>query len=138
MPGEPPEEGCWLWPLAPEGFGYGQINYGGHHVRVHVFSYRLHNGPIPKGKIVRHTCDIPLCAHPRHLILGTRIDNMDDMRERGRDNRKGQAKVTEDEVREIRILVAEGATHQSVADQYGISRRAVGHMVRRTTWVDVL
>jgi hypothetical protein len=137
MPGDPPVVGCWEWPLKPEGFGYGQINYGGYHARAHVLSYRLHHGEIPAGLIVRHTCDNPICVHPNHFELGTRMDNMNDMRERGRESRRGQAKLTVVDVLEIRKAVSSGVFHHILAERYGVSRRAVGHIVRRSTWKDV-
>lgn len=42
------------------------------------------NGPIPKGLVVRHTCDVRECVNPDHLILGTQKDNIRDMHDRGR------------------------------------------------------
>jgi hypothetical protein len=41
-------------------------------------------GPVPPGKIVRHTCDNPPCVNPLHLMNGTSADNSRDMVLRGR------------------------------------------------------
>ena len=77
-------EGCWLWSGAPDSGGYGRMSIEGKQTRTHVLSYLLHNGEIPEGMLVRHTCDVPLCVRPDHLILGTPKDNAQDMVERGR------------------------------------------------------
>lgn len=53
-------------------------------VWAHRLSYEITKGEIPKGMLIRHTCDNPLCINPDHLILGTPKDNHDDMVARGR------------------------------------------------------
>src|SRR3990167_5846272 len=74
---------CWLWTASKDSNGYGQFNIKGKGVLVHRFSYELHKGTIPSEKsyhgiCVLHTCDIPNCVNPEHLILGTQIDNIKD------------------------------------------------------------
>lgn len=70
---------CWIWIADKFNNGYGRFKFkidnkfkscGAHRV-----SWRLHNGEIPKGMSVCHTCDIPLCVNPEHLFLGTALDN---------------------------------------------------------------
>lgn len=74
---------CWLF----EGYR----NENGHgHVRskrdgkwtcekAHRISFMHHKGEIPKGNVVRHTCDVANCVNPDHLILGTQKMNVWDM-----------------------------------------------------------
>lgn len=42
------------------------------------------NGQIPKGLVVRHSCDVAGCLNVGHMQLGTQADNMRDKVERGR------------------------------------------------------
>lgn len=77
--------GCWLWAGAKDKDGYGQVKWNGVTCAAHRVSYELHNGTIPEGKLLMHTCDTPACVRPSHLIAGTQSDNMKDRQEKGRD-----------------------------------------------------
>lgn len=83
--GQPDE--CWLW-LGPTCVGYGNFgiskNGTTRSVRAHRFIWELENGPIPKGLLVCHRCDVRACANPAHLFLGTHHDNTQDMMQKGR------------------------------------------------------
>lgn len=77
-------ESCWLWTGAVRN-GYGIINDGKKiPVYAHRLSYRIANGEIPSGMVVRHRCDNPKCVNPDHLQTGTKKQNTKDMVERGR------------------------------------------------------
>lgn len=52
--------------------------------QVHKVVWEVHFGPVPKGLVVRHSCDNPPCCNPDHLLIGTQQDNVNDMIERGR------------------------------------------------------
>ena len=78
---------CWECHLAPIPSGYCYTQVGGRSGfkwRVHRLIYTVINGDIPKGEIVRHTCDNRKCMRPSHLICGTHADNTDDMMQKGR------------------------------------------------------
>lgn len=75
--------GCWIW-MGGTSHGYGHIKINGKTKKVHRVMWELTNGPIPEGIFVLHTCDIPECANPDHLFLGTHTDNMRDMIKKGR------------------------------------------------------
>ena len=59
------------------------------------------------GKVIRHKCDNPRCINPEHLEPGSYKDNMQDMKERGRERKlRGQeharSKLTEEQVAWVR------------------------------------
>lgn len=75
---------CWPW-LGPRNQkGYGLAATGSRTEAAHRVAWTLTHGPIPQGKFALHRCDNPPCCNPRHLFLGTQIDNMADMRRKGR------------------------------------------------------
>lgn len=75
-----PISGCWLWMGRVNQFGYGTIGIK----LTHRVVWEHEHGPIPNGLYVCHKCDVPLCVNPAHLFLGTQLDNMVDMRCKGR------------------------------------------------------
>lgn len=77
-------DGCWYWTGSPNGSGYGSLEINYKSERAHRLSFKLFKGHIPEGLHVCHTCDNRICVNPDHLWLGTRQDNMDDMRRKGR------------------------------------------------------
>lgn len=76
--------GCWEWRGRRNDLGYAVMKSRGKQVRVHRVMWEMHNGPIPDGLVVRHKCDNPPCVNPNHLEIGSHLDNMEDMKTRGR------------------------------------------------------
>jgi hypothetical protein len=132
------EMDCWKWLASVNPVsGYGQFYDGTSMTGAHRFSYRLHHGEIPAGLQVHHRCDVRACVNPYHLWVGTQADNMADMVTKGRSNmgeKCGTARLTTGQVREIRRLAAEGASHASIAPGFGVSRPAVSLIVEGKRW----
>lgn len=75
------KRGCHIWDGAAEG-KYGELNFCGYVRPAHIAVYECKVGPVPDGKILRHTCDDPRCVNEKHLIPGTKKDNRRDFMER--------------------------------------------------------
>lgn len=132
-------DGCWEWTGIKHYKGYGEFTPLGHRkVKAHRYSYILHYGPISDEIQVLHKCDNPPCVRPDHLFLGTNLDNKIDSMQKGRHakhERNGSAKVTMDQVEEIRRTYSGGTvTQTSLARLYGLSTREMCAIVRFETW----
>jgi hypothetical protein len=129
---------CWEWQSVRNRRGYGKFWLNGRTDLAHRVSYELHNGPIPAGDLVRHTCDNPPCVNPAHLLVGSRKDNARDAVERGqylRGEDNPRAKLTAEQVCEIRTLWAtRSETQVSMAQRLGVSRAAVQFALNGTSW----
>ena len=117
--------------------GYGQVRYEGKTRLAHRVAYcqyhGLHLSEID-GKIVRHVCDNPRCVNPKHLILGTNMDNSQDMVSRNRQakgEKIGISKLSIEKAREIR----ESSELQRVlAERYGVHQSVISDVKRRVIW----
>lgn len=76
---------CWIWTGARASNGaYGKVRHKGELWPAHRAAWDFFVGEIPIGMCVCHRCDTPLCVNPKHLFLGTHLDNMQDMAAKGR------------------------------------------------------
>ena len=133
-----PDTSCWLWQRSCGSEGYGQVWYEAKLHNAHRAAYIAFNGEIPKGLIVRHTCDVRACCNPNHLEVGTYQDNTNDMLLRGREaagEKHSSAKLTWKIVREIRATYEpRRVTLRHLAEMYGVSTGLIGHIIKNRTW----
>lgn len=73
--------GCWNWKGAVSSTGRGNIEENGKQYTAYQYAWECTHGPVPKGKMLRHTCSNPLCCNPAHLKLGTAKDNYHDSKD---------------------------------------------------------
>ena len=134
-----PNTDCWEWQLHLSPDGYGRCYFNNSNVRAHRLSYEIRYGAFPRHMLVLHKCDNPCCVNPDHLHLGTQQVNMQEKKERKRSKgiNKGMsnvaAKLSEEDIFEIRKLIKQGIKQQDIADIYGvfqshISRIKNGHV----------
>lgn len=162
-------ETCWLWSGSYHDFGYGwfvRLRDGQWSTDLaHRVSYELFNGSIPDGQIVRHTCNVPPCVHPDHLVLGSPADNTRDMMNSGRHisqvdrywhpprgedhyaykhpekvlrgSRHGRARITEEDVVAIRTRAFQGERYSDLGREFGLTGEGISAIVRGITWKHV-
>jgi DNA-directed RNA polymerase specialized sigma24 family protein len=106
---------------------------------AHRLSYELANGPIPPGMCILHSCDNPPCVRPDHLSVGTKRENNDDCTRKERRRRVGTplAKLSEEDVRNIRISYEEGQTQRDIAGRYEVTQVTISNVIRRRTYTYV-
>ena len=128
---------CLVWQGAKTSSGYGQIRVAGKNLQVHRLVYELKVGK-PGDLLVLHSCDNRPCCEESHLFLGTNVDNMADMRAKGR-SRHGElahtAKLTRDVVIAIRERYSAGGIFQhQLAAEYGVDQSTISDAIRASTW----
>lgn len=131
--------GCWSWKGFQDKGGYGIMTcdrrYGPD--RAHRASWVIHNGSIPKGMLVCHKCDRPECTNPEHLFLGTAAENTKDMIDKNRKcigSNVPTAKLTEDNVRAIRVLLNQKISYPKIAKMFNVGVNAIVRIKRNETW----
>ncbi len=143
---------CWIWRASFFNTGYGAFSYLGRNHGAHRIAYFFHYKIDPSDKYVCHSCDNTKCVNPHHLFLGTPADNWNDARQKGkiRKGKKhyartnpellargvehGNAKLTEQDVINIRNESAVGSSEQKLADKYGVSSTAIRYIVIHRNW----
>ena len=136
------KNGCWEWIGNPRENGYCRTTYKRKNWYVHRLAYTAFVGEIPKGMDICHKCDNRKCCNPNHLFVGTRKDNMEDCKDKGR-TAKGfklpQTKLTEEDKKKIVEFAKTGEKYAEIAKLFRIHWVTVGVIalkngVRRHVW----
>lgn len=130
---------CWIWTAGKTSKGYGGFWLDGKTVPAHCVAWELNNGPIENGLCVLHKCDVRACVNPNHLFLGSRGDNNTDRKEKGRNDprhgaRNPQAKLTRNDVHEIRRRADSGEAHRLIAKDFNVKPGTISDIARRHNW----
>jgi len=126
------DDECWPW-IGHRVHGYGRIRIDSDDKRAlaHRLSWEFANGRNPGKLNVLHRCDNPPCVNPSHLFLGTQRDNIDDMLRKRRQPhgvRHWSARLSTDQVAEIRRRRAAGERTIDLAAEFGIDRSHVSNI----------
>lgn len=154
---------CWMWTGGKDKDGYGRFsitaprgaNPKQKHVRAHRLSWEFVHGAARPDRVVMHSCDNPGCVNLDHLSQGTQGQNREDCGVKGR-NARGlrngaytrpekvimgvrhyEATLTEEQVRQVRALRAEGVRPKVISDRLGIGFFKVWGIVSGRTWKSV-
>jgi hypothetical protein len=122
------DDECWEWLASKRRNGYGQLMRKGKNEVAHRVAYELVYDHIPGEMIVMHTCDNRVCCNPNHLRLGTDLDNIRDMYNKGRGPTVG---LREEQVMEI---YKDNRFQKVIAAEYGISQSQVSNIKTGKQW----
>lgn len=132
---------CWITTFSPQSKRYGMVKFKAFspEISTHRLAYIIAAGSIPRGLWVCHSCDNMRCVNPRHLFLGSAKDNIADMMSKGRrgDNKgskNGQAKLTEIDVAEIRLLHKTGLGCRRLSKLFPVHKETIQSVINYKTW----
>lgn len=135
-----PDTGCIELHHRWDKDGYPLVNINKKQYRVSRLVLKQ-QGVDVAGKFACHTCHNPHCINPKHLYAGTAIQNSDDKKRAGREPvgvKHPRSKLTEENVREIRLHYAKGVCIASLARQYKAGENTISCIVKRKTWKHVV
>lgn len=127
------ENGCWIWKGHKNTRRYAEIQYKKKSVKVHRLYWCLSGRTIPEGlhMLHGHGCSTA-CYNPEHLTPGTPVENALD---RHRDGTMRQAKLTREQVLEMRAEVNKST--KELAEKYNVSISQIKRIIsgERWTWL---
>lgn len=131
------------WPFSVDEHGYPRIRWGTDRRRPKVAAVmcELTHGPKPRPELEAcHDCGNHRCINGRHLRWDTHASNQADMRRHGTSYSgaaNAMAKLTEDQVREMRALrIATGLSYKALGERFGVVPQTAWNIVNHRTWVD--
>jgi len=136
---------CWIWTgvINHKRGGYGHFYDDDTRLRrAHRVAWEMEHGLITEADVVMHTCDTPACVRLDHLRLGTQVENLTDMRWKGRGAvplpehgaDRYNAKLDEEKVRGLRRAKAEGRSIADLARQMGVSATCAKMAANGKSW----
>ena len=133
-----PNTGCWLWFGYVDKDGYGRLRFGYKDWLAHRLSFAIKNKYWPP--VVRHKCDTPSCVNPDHLEGGTSLENRRDCCDRDRQTKGAKhwsAKLSEVEVKEIKLRFSRGETTVEISKIYGVCYSTISRIKRGLIWTHI-
>jgi hypothetical protein len=141
------ETDCWEWKGSVNNTGYGTVAWNGkvytaHRVAAYL-SDMVDSIAAPKHAAIKgfvlHKCDNRKCCNPNHFFIGTYADNqLDAYAKKRRRQPKGSqhvnAKLTNEQVMEIRTRYKNGELQVSLAKEFLVSQRCISLIVRGETY----
>ena len=122
--------GCWIWQRGVNPVSrYGMLGRRW----AHRVIYEREVGPIPRGMELDHLCRVKACVNPDHLEVVTKSENAK-RGLTGRHPKLGARRLTEAEVREIRLS---SKSNRVLAQQYGVSHETIRCVKNATHYAEV-
>lgn len=136
--------GCWNWNGIINTYGYGQqpvynlFGFKKRNMNASRLSAALFKNFDPNNNMcVLHSCDNPACINPDHLFFGTQTENMQDMRNKNRraiGEKHGMSKLSESDVKNILVLLEQGALYKQIAKKYHVVASTINNIRLKKSW----
>ena len=132
---------CWMWEGGKFTSGYGCYYMNGKAYRAHRLAWMRVNGKeVPEGMCICHRCENPACVNPDHLFIATKLENIVDRDNKGRQSR-GELHpshiFTEDDIRAMRLLRVSGFSQKYIVDLFKSSHSTIGSILQGRKWKHV-
>ncbi len=123
---------CREW-TGPTNERYGTLAVGASQMYgVHRIAWILHHNAMPpRGMVVMHLCENPLCYEPTHLRLGTQSENMRHWLE---NSGSGAHRLTIEQVAQIKRRLLDGERVAHLAREFGCSPPNVSAIKAGKSW----
>lgn len=131
---------CLTWPYAKSSKGYAHMRHEGETRLVSRLVCERVHGPAPTSDHeAAHSCGRgdQACVTKGHLSWKTPVGNWADRHDHGTDNRgvtNGRAKLTPENVREIRKLLADDMPTADVARRFAVDYGTIKQIVTGKAW----
>ncbi len=134
----PKHNGCWIWTGARDSGGYGLVTVNGKNFNAHKLAWEWQQKKkVPKGMVLQHMCDNPLCVKPTHLIPGTQRNNVEDRVRKDRSakgNQNGRARLNKKDIKKIKRMREKGHTESFIARTFNVGRSTISNILHNRTW----
>jgi len=142
------KSGCMEWQGCVDDYNYGTVSWNGQMYKAHRIAAWLSG--ILKNKTVQtinknrvlvlHRCDNTICCNPKHLFIGSDLDNVQDMIRKGRSTGlkgelNGSAKLSNKKAAEIRKAYSKGRVTQiQLSNKYNVSQSTISRLILKETF----
>lgn len=124
------ETPCWIWRHATNKnrSGHGAVTIRKRKTTAHRAMYEQKVGPIPRGRVLHHLCEVTACIRPSHLAVLASQSAHNRVHGFGGRNRRRDLDDSSPEI--IRLYYAVGWTQAEIATRFETSNSVVGRIVR--------
>lgn len=124
------EDECWLW-TASTSSGYGHMKSKGTMFRSNRLAWEIFNDEPLGNRQALHKCDNRACCNPMHIYAGTAAQNSEDVHVR---NRRLANKLSVEDVRHIRTMLARGVRQSEIAEIFKVGRGQISKIHNGRSW----
>lgn len=126
---------CIEWPYAKTHKGYGYVRHKSKAKHAHRLVKQFATGveQLDKKQLAMHTCNNRKCVNHNHIKYGTAKENSEYMVNSG-NSTKGVGKLTEEDVKDIRLFHKAKISNKDIARLYPITPSGVSSIVTGRNW----